>query len=276
MKAHVAFLASASALLIACGQRIEAESTKASGAAAPAAAAPAPSFTTVDPEPASTAFKTTLYSEHDADVTARTEGVIRTVTVELGDRVAEGAVLALLEDEREMAALQSAQAAAELARSERVRASALRTSEMITQAELDAAVYKEKAAEAAVRTAQVELGYTRVRAPFSGRVAQRSVRVGQTVKQSDPLFRVTASAPLRAALRVPERELGALTIGGTVSLLAENGSSVTGKVLRISPTVDPASGTIEVLVDVPQPRGLRPGSAVTLLLGTTELVKAAQ
>jgi len=60
-----------------------------------------------------------------------------------------------------------------------------------------------------------------------------------------------------------------------VSLLAENGSIVTGKVLRISPTVDPASGTIEVLVDVPQPRGLRPGSAVTLQLGT-ELVKAAQ
>ena len=273
MNPRLAFFAAASALFVACGQRIEAESTKASGAAAPAVSTPA--LPAADPEPATTAFKTTLYSEHDADVTARTEGVIRTVTVELGDRVAEGAVLAVLEDEKEMAALQSAQAAAELARSERVRASALRTSEMITQAELDAAVYKEKAAEAAVRTAQVEVGYTRVRAPFSGRIAQRSVRVGQTVKQSEPLFRVTAPAPLRAALRVPERELGALSIGGTVSLLAENGSIVTGKVLRISPTVDPASGTIEVLVDVPQPRGLRPGSAVTLQLGT-ELVKAAQ
>ena len=273
MKAHLA-LVSVSALLVACGQRIEAESTKASGAAAPAVSTPA--LPAVDPEPATPGLKTTLYSEHDAAVTARTEGVIRTVTVELGDRVAEGAVLALLEDEKEMAALQSAQAAAELARSERVRASALRTSEMITQAELDAAVYKEKAAEAAVRTAQVEVGYTRVRAPFSGRVAERSVRVGQTVKQGEPLYRVTAPAPLRAALRVPERELGALAIGSRVSLLAENGSIVTGKVLRISPTVDPASGTIEVLVDVPEPRGLRPGSAVTLQLGSAELVKAAQ
>jgi RND family efflux transporter MFP subunit len=145
---------------------------------------------------------------------------------------------------------------------------------MITQAELDAAVYKEKAAEATARTAQVELGYTRIRAPFRGRVAQRFVRVGQTVRAGDALFRVTAPAPLRAALRIPEQQAGALTAGSVVRLAGEDGGQVEGRVLRISPAVDPASGTIEVLIDVAQPRNLRPGSAVTLQIAAAGSRKA--
>ena len=273
MKTSSVLLASVCGLLIACGQRIEADTSPASAAAEPLLkATPAP---LVQSAPVG-AFKTTLYSEHDADVTARIEGVIRSIGAELGDGVAAGAVLAQLEDEREAAAFHAAQAALELARAERARASALRGNEMITQAELDAAVYKEKAAEAAARTAQVELGYTRVRAPFRGRVAQRFVRVGQTVRTGEPLFRVTAPAPLRAALRIPEQQAGALTVGSVVSLLGEDGSRVGGKVLRISPAVDAASGTIEVLVDVAQPRTLRPGSAVTWQFAEAAPRKALQ
>jgi membrane fusion protein (multidrug efflux system) len=273
MKTSSALLAPLCGLLIACGQRIEADTSPASTAAEPLVkAAPAP----LVEAPQLAAFKTTLYSEHDADVTARMEGVIRSIGAELGDGVAAGAVLAQLEDEREAAAFHSAQAALELARAERTRASTLRSSEMITQAELDAAIYKEKAAEAAARTALVELGYTRIRAPFRGRVAQRFVRVGQTVRAGEPLFRVTAPAPLRAALRIPEQQAGVLTVGSTVGLVGENGGRVAGKVLRISPAVDAASGTIEVLVGVAQPRGLRPGSAVSWQLAEAAPRKAPQ
>ena len=272
MKASSALLAPLCGLLIACGQRIEADTSQASTTAEPLVKASPAQLVEIEP---ATAFKTTLYSEHDADVTARIEGVIRSIGAELGDGVSEGAVLALLEDEREAAAVQSAQAALELARAERGRASALRSSEMITQAELDAAVYKEKAAEATARTAQVELGYTHVRAPFRGRVAQRFVRVGQTVRAGEPLFRVTAPAPLRAALRIPEQQAGALAVGSVVQLTGEAGGQVAGRVLRVSPAVDPASGTIEVLIDVAQPRSLRPGSAVTLHIAATGSRKAA-
>ena len=46
--------------------------------------------------------------------------------------------------------------------------------------------------------------------------------------------------------------------------------------MRVSPAVDPASGTIEVLIDVANPRGLRPGSAVTLQLDGARKEKPAQ
>ena len=108
MKTSSVLLASLCGLLIACGQRIEADTSPASTAAEPLVkAAPAP---LVEIAPVS-AFKTTLYSEHDAEVTARIEGVIRSIGAELGDGVAAGAVLAQLEDEREAAAFHSAKAA---------------------------------------------------------------------------------------------------------------------------------------------------------------------
>jgi RND family efflux transporter MFP subunit len=273
MKAYVALALPLSALLVACGQRIEAESS-AVKSVEPAAAAPAVRLVS-DPGASIVSFKTTLYSEHDAELTARKDGVIRVLTGELGDAVTEGAVLARLEDDRETAALQSAQAAVDLARAERTRASALRVTEMITQGELDAAVYKEKAAEASMRTAQVELGYTRVSTPFRGRITQRFVRIGQMVRVGQPLFRVTAPAPLRATLRLPEQQALALRSGTAVGLRGEDGTNVAGRIIRISPAVDPASGTIEVLVDVAQPRSLRPGSTVTLELGDPALRKAS-
>ncbi len=270
MKALVALLSSA-VLLGACGQRIEADNADTIEPVPAVKAAPV----STQPAAPATSYKTSLYSERDADVTARMEGVVRSVTAELGDAVPANAVLASLENERQAAAVQSAQAALELARNERTRAAALRSTEMITQAELDAAIYRERTAEAAARTAEVELGYTRVRAPFAGRVAERFVRIGQTVRVGDPLFRVTAPAPLRAAVRIPEQDARALAKGETVTLIADDGSPVAGRIARIAPAIDPASGTIEVLIDVAQPRGLRPGSAVTLAVAGA-LRKAAQ
>jgi RND family efflux transporter MFP subunit len=254
-----------------CGPQVDAQNAPASPSGVGDAMA---TVSHAAPEVAS--FKTILYSERDAEVTARMDGVVRAQHAELGDAVGQNAVLAVLEDEREQAALQSAQAAVDLARSERTRASKLRESEMITQADLDAAIYKEKAAEAALRDAQVELGYTRVRAPFAGRISQRLIRVGQTVRVGDPLFRVTAPQPLRAALRLPELEAIRLKRGQSVALRGEDGSTVNASVARISPTVDAASGTIEVLLDVARPGTLRPGSTVTLATAPSTSVKAAQ
>ena len=266
--------AAVAAWLSACGPQVDAENAPVTvDGMGPVTASRVTSDT--DAVVQTSSFRTVLYSERDVEVTARMRGVVRAQLAELGDAVAQGAILAMLEDERETASLHSAQAALELARNERIRAIQLRKSEMITQAELDGAVYREKAADAAVRDALVRLGYTRVRAPFAGSVTQRMVRAGQTVNEGDPLFRVTAPRPLRAMLRLPELEARGLAIGQALSLHADDGSAIQTRVARISPAVDPASGTIEVLLDVPAPASLRPGSTVTLELSRTA-VKASQ
>lgn len=203
-----------------------------------------------------------LYSEHDAVLRSRVDGVVASVEAELGDRVQEGELLASLEDGRESAEVASATAAAELARAEHGRVAQLAAQDMASKADLDEAVYRLKSAEASLERARVELEYTRIRAPFGGTVAKRYVRLGQRAEEGDPLFRVTALLPLRAQVSVPEMEARTLEPGHTVRVRALDGSYVEGRIARIGAAVDPTSGTVDVLVDVPSPGDLRPGSSV--------------
>lgn len=242
-------------------------SDPAGGAGGPTAADPEPAAgEPASAEPVAT-FSTVLYSEHDAEVGARMDGVVRSIAVELGDPIRAGQVLAVLADEEEAAAVESARAVLDLARLEHTRAQQLREQNLTSQAELDQAAYRIRAAQAAVREAEVRLSYTRIRAPFPGVLSRRFIRVGQSVEKGEPLFRVTALSPLRAQIRVPELQARTLARGQTLSFRSPGGEEVRGSVTRIAPAVDPASGTIEVLVSIPSPGGLRPGSSVTVALG---------
>jgi RND family efflux transporter MFP subunit len=208
-----------------------------------------------------------LHSEMDAEIGTRVPGMIASVAVEIGDLARKGQLLATLRDEEELAGLEAATAALELARLEHERATLLHQRNSVTQAELDQATYRFRVAAAAVREAEVRLEYTRIRAPFNGAVTRRFVRVGQSVEAREPIVRVTALRPLRSLLRVSEGEARALKSGQELTLRGLSGEQVEGRISRIAPAVDPLSGTVEVLIEVPDPRGLRPGSTISVQLG---------
>jgi RND family efflux transporter MFP subunit len=184
------------------------------------------------------------------------------IGAELGDQVRAGQELARLEDDEEQAAVAVATAAHDLTRLEYDRAAQLAENGMATRAELETATYRLRAAESALRDAEIRLAYTRVTTPFAGAITRRFVRVGQLVEMGEPLFRTTALSPLRALLRIPELEAQSLATGQPVTFHGVGAQEATGRILRVAPAVDPVSGTVEVLVDVAEPRGMRPGSAV--------------
>ena len=207
-----------------------------------------------------------VYSDLDAEITARAAGVVSRVAAELGDAVRARQVLAVLEDARETARLEAARAAVERARAEHARVESMHKSNVITQAELDEARYQLSTAEAALRIAEVDLEHTRVLAPFAGVVTRRYAGQGRPVHEGEPLFRVTALQPLRALARLPEREARGLRRGTVGLLVADNGNEVEATVIRIAPAVDPGSGTVEVLFSIPRPGPFLPGSSATLRL----------
>jgi RND family efflux transporter MFP subunit len=251
-------------LTAACSQEVVTNRTQVSAATADSATThPAP----VTNGDASGSYQTVLYSEHDVMVVARTDGVVRTIGVELGDGVEADQELARLDDDSQQAAVAAATAAADYARKEHGRLVELRKHQAVTQADLDRALYQLQSAEAALNQAQVALEHTRVRAPFAGAVAHRYVRVGQRVAQGDTLFRVTARRPLRARVQVGELQAVGLHVGNRASVRGVDGTTVEGAITRVAPAVDPASGTVEVIVDVPHPGDLRPGSSVVVTLG---------
>jgi membrane fusion protein, multidrug efflux system len=205
-----------------------------------------------------------IYSDLDAEVGPRIDGVVRSVHVEMGDAVRAGQVLAVLEDGRQVARVASASAARDLARAEFARLDSLLRNDFVTNAQHDEALYRLRMAEASLQGAEVELGYTRVVAPFAGVVTRRMTGQGRAVDPGQPMFRVTALRPLRALVRITEREARAIPVGSRAILTGDGGEEVGATVVRVSPAVDPGSGTVELLLAVPDPGPLRPGSGATV------------
>lgn len=228
--------------------------------------------------------------ENQVDVQAQREGIVAKVNVDAGTMVRKGQLLGTLDDrqitaDKEAADAKVRSAAADLKgwegevkvlKSDRDRAEKMWEAQLITQQALEHARFKVEAdeseverarenlltARATARSLALELGKTRIQAPFSGVVARRYVRAGQHVAIGDRLFWVTAVGPLRVKFTLPERFLGQVKKGDELSVTsaADDQQKHTAKVLQVSPVVDPSSGTIEVLAEVlGTAADLRPG-----------------
>jgi hypothetical protein len=93
------------------------------------------------------------------------------------------------------------------------------------------------------------------------------LRAGRLVKPGDSLFRVTATAPLLAAVHVPELSARGLAVGVSAWVSSADGRGERARVIRASPTIDAASGTRELVLQLAPGSRLAPGASVTVRLG---------
>jgi RND family efflux transporter MFP subunit len=238
-----------------------------------------------------------LVAEQQADLAAQRDGHVTTVAVAIGDRVHAGQVLAQIDDavlraqydaqKARIAAAQAEvrdwQAEQESAQADLRRADALLKDNILSQENWEVAKYKvdetiaelerykseQAAAEAELNTLNLRLEQSRIVAPFDGIVGRVSARANQEVKQGDILFWVTAEAPLRVLFTVPESSMRGLNVGSVLDLTTPDypGLHQAGHVLRLSPVIDPASASIQVIgtVDHPSPM-LKPGMSMQVRL----------
>ncbi|HEU5041007.1 MAG TPA: efflux RND transporter periplasmic adaptor subunit [Gemmatimonadales bacterium] len=209
-----------------------------------------------------------LYVEHDAALYARSAGVIEAIAVDLGGRVEAGALLARLESADQEIALDQARERHGNARQQAERNRALTAAGVVTQADSERVELELREAELALKKAQRDLDLTRIVAPFAGVVTSRTARVGRLVSPGDSLFRLTALAPVLAAVRVPEAAAFGVRIGAEATVEGPRGERARARVIRASPVLDPASGTREVVLQLAGGDRLPPGSGVTVQLGS--------
>ena len=209
-----------------------------------------------------------IYVEHDAAVLARSSGMVQAILADIGSTVQVGQDLARLESADQEIAL--AQAKEKVARTSQnaERQRSLTTAGFATRSDSEQVEFEYREAELSLRKAQRDFDLTRIVAPFGGVVTSRAARVQRMVNPGDSLFRVTALAPLLAAVRVPETEAGGLRVGAEAQVLGSGGVSARARVIRASPMLDAASGTRELVLEIGAGSRLRPGSAVTVQLGT--------
>ena len=204
----------------------------------------------------------TLEAEADAEIIAKVGGEVRRILVEEGDHVKSGQLLAVLDDRQ--LRLQAAQTRAALAKAERDfnRQVELHQKGLVSAGAFEGLKYDLDNQRAADDLASLSLSYSEIRAPFAGIVSARHVKLGQELASGTSVFRVTDPTPLKAAVYVPERELARLKIGqgASISVDALAGRAFPAIVKLVSPTVDAATATFKVTLEVNDPKGdLKPG-----------------
>jgi len=203
-----------------------------------------------------------IEAHDEALVVAKVGGEVRQIYVEEGDSVRAGQVLARLDGDRLRLTL--AQTDANLRKLERDYKRTLDLAEkgLVSKSTAENTKYDLDALRAAHASAKLELDYTEIRAPITGVVSARKIKVGNTISPNDPTFIVTNLDPLLAYVHVPEKEYRKIASGQGAEVVVDAlaGQSFVGSISRISPTVDPQTGTFRARVEIPDPtRTLKPG-----------------
>ncbi len=208
-----------------------------------------------------------LVAEDQVKVKSEAEGRVERLNVEEGDLVKKGQVLAVLvQDEARIAKskveLKASNTSAALLRAQDSFEQGLISSEAFDKLKMDHEIAMQEVAEAEWRLAK-----TVIRAPFTSRITERFITLGQHLRPGDELFTVADYDPLVARIYLPERDVYELEEGREVRITPAAGTelSFTGRIRQIAPVVDTATGTVKVTVEaVNAPAGVRPGAFVAI------------
>jgi RND family efflux transporter MFP subunit len=215
----------------------------------------------------------------EVDLHAKVAGYIRRISVDVGDRVRVGQVLAVLEVPELDAQVQGAAASLERAKSAHAAAhyAYLRLKQasesrpgLIAPQELDDALAHDKEAEAQVgiseagqRQEAALSDYTRITAPFDGVITKRYADTGALIQagtssntQAMPVVRLAEDDRLRLVLPVPESAVPQIHPGTAVQVRVQAlNRTFQGRVARISSDLDRQTRTMETEIDVANPDG---------------------
>jgi membrane fusion protein (multidrug efflux system) len=208
----------------------------------------------------------TVASLHQVDLIAEVSGTVVGVKVEEGDAVAKGAVLATLDNPLARGERDRTLASFRKAEEDLERLRPLHAQGFISQNEWNEAVHAHGLAKTSYEQAQASLDDTVLRAPFAGTVTFREIEVGENVTVGKRVFQVVDMEHLEVEIHLPERHLSELRVAQMARIHSDfTDLSADGEVVRIHPTVDPATGTVKVTVGLRQETPvLRPGMFVNV------------
>ena len=219
-----------------------------------------------------------------AEVSARLLRVLK----DEGARVAEGEVLAVLDEtdyrlahQRAAAALAVAEANRAHALAERERAESLLKTGGITDKEHLSAQVGLQVAEASLAQARAEAAIAgqqqaraQLRAPFAGRVARRMADPGALLPAGTPVFTVVDDSVLEFRASVPSADYAKVRVGAPVDVAVDAlpGTTVRGRVARVTPLVEERTRAFVAVVEVPGSEALVGGlfARATVRVGRVE------
>lgn len=243
-------------------------------------------------------------SEEMTELSADVAGRVTSLNAHIGDEVAEGDVLAKIDDASLRQQVRELEANVAVARANRQEAQVelenleanlrrrkpLLDRDMVSEREIEELESSIRRAEqqisvaeatieqneARLASAREDLGNTAIRAPFEGRIGMRYVERGAHVSPGQPIFSLIDDGKLFLSVRVPERHAPRVHrhTPVTVRVGAMGQRELTGEIHRIAPVLDSSTRSlrVDVTVDADEDLMLRPGmyARVSLELGYRE------
>jgi membrane fusion protein (multidrug efflux system) len=197
-----------------------------------------------------------------AIIAAELGGVLSDLTFENGGVAKKGDVIMKLDASQEEALLRSAEAEAELARTDLERTQGLASQKVVSKAELDAAESKFRRLTAIVDQMRSNIRKKTLVAPFDGQLGIRQVNVGQMINPGQQVVALTSLDPVYVDFALPQQHLGKLSPGLEVRVTTDAlpGRVFPGKLTAVNSMVDTATRNVSVQATLENPdHALRPG-----------------
>ena len=221
-----------------------------------------------------------LRAKQRVEVTPKVGGRLVEIRVDRGDRVRVGQIVARLEDDELRQQVRRAEAAQQVAHASLAQRQAelsnrkmeleryrnlsadgvvssqqletASTNVEVTQAQMNLAQAQIAQADAELEELRIRLGQTEVASPLTGIVATRFVDAGALLSSSTPILLILDLSTMLTVVNVPERDVTKIRVGTTakVTVDALAGTEFLGRVVRISPILDPQTRTAPVEIEL--------------------------
>lgn len=213
-------------------------------------------------------FNSTLETEAAVDIYPQTTGQVEALLVEEGKIVKAGDPLLKIEDRELRVDLDETSANYEQLLKNFARNEELFGRNLINKQDFETQKYQVEQARLRLERAKIRLAYATVRAPFDGVISSRETQVGARVSNGTKVFSMVKLDDIMARVYVPGRYLSIVAVNQAAVVSSEflPDRNFKGWVKRISPVIDPKSGTFKVTVGVrgDKPAELPPGLFVSV------------
>jgi membrane fusion protein, multidrug efflux system len=202
-----------------------------------------------------------LSSRNTSVLSSKVMGKVINLTVNEGDYVTQGKLLARIESGEISAQVYQAQAAYNNAKLQYERIKSLFDEKAATQMEMDQATLGFESAKAGLNGAKAMESYTIITAPIEGRIVEKRISLGEMALPGQPILKIEDNKHLRLEVTVQEQDLRYIQQGKVVSIKidAVPDKEIKGRVAQVVPASDIRTHSFVVKIDVPAEKGLITG-----------------
>ena len=224
-------------------------------------------------------FPAVVEATQTAELAFRVGGELQHLPLRPGQHVEHGQLVAAVDATDYEVALEQAEAQVELVRAQFHRSQRMISEQLISQAAFDQARADLRVAEANLRSAQTNLEYTALKAPFSGVIAHLHVENFENVAPQQPVMTLQVDGHIDVSIQVPERLFARvrrdLAYQPDVVFDSLPGQRFKANIREWDRIADAATNTYRVVFTLPAPpqTNILPGMTATVLIDAAQMTE---